>query len=190
MAVTMAVYRDSGALTAGHGTVQLTVDSTGGGGGVTYGRNENPSGGSAPPTVNIPIPTTTGTHFSWPIQLYLNIPAGGTSSTHINNRTAALAVAAPTGIHFWAKGIPVASYVAPNANLDSDAVGNGATPGNGYTQEITTTPWQWDNASIAGTAAGQNGNYLSIGIGVDNSFTGGGGTANFPNLQMAYDEGP
>ena len=176
MAATITAFRDSGALTAGHGTTRASAE-----GGVTYARNE------AGTTV-IPIPTATGTHFSWDIWLYLWCSAGG-GSTHISAKTLQLATAIATGLHHWFQNVAAGSYVQPTGNIAADAGTNGATPA-GYTEDVSASATSWDSSSVAATNSAMASSYAQVGLGVDNLFAGGGGTASLPNLTMAYTEGP
>ena len=179
----MQVWRDSSTLTSGHGATQAQVDTGAGAPGITFARDEAAA-------TTIPIPTATGTHFSWPMWVYLYVSALGSGTTHITNRVASVASGMPTGSHEWGKYVASGSYVQPTTNADSDNGSNGATP-SGYT-EITTGGFQWDNASVqgGGGSTGQNGGYLEVSIGVDHLYTGGGGVPTLPNLDCAFDEGP
>ena len=137
-------------------------------------------------TTPIPVPTTTGTNFSWIKNLVLAVTVTGT--TAITNRRVSLASAAPTGIQLFWKDVAVASYVqAASGNQPTASGSNGATPA-GYTL-MSTTPTVWDNTSHVTSGSGPNGDMVVCVEGVDNTYTGGGGAAiTLPNLTLTYDE--
>jgi hypothetical protein len=177
MAATVLAYIATGVATVGAPATTGTAE-----GGITHGRDA-----SITSTAVIPIPTSTGTHFSYPKWLFLDVTATGGSSTTISNRTVAIATATSTGVHHWFKYVAQGSYVQPAGNLAADAGGNGATPAT-YT-ECTTSPGAYDASGITNNT-GANGGYCVSGIGIDNLYAGGGGTASLPSLSIAYDEGP
>ncbi len=177
MASTVQAQIGTGAASSGNPTTTGSAE-----GGITHGRDNLITS-----TTVIPIPTSTGTHFSWPKWLFLAVTADGGSTTHLSNRTVALATSIATGVHEWFKFVAAASYVQAAANLASDSGSNGATPAT-FT-EVTTTPGVYDATSIANTVAA-NGGFCVSGIGIDNLYVGGGGTAALPTLSLAYDEGP
>ena len=151
---------------------------------IRYGRDDSQSS-----TATIPIPTATGTHYSYLKYLLLDVTVTG--ATSISNRKISIASALATGLTLWFKD--QATYTQNNGaqgtaagNYPADAGTNGATP-SGYTA-VTTTPTLWDNTSTSSGSSGRNGDYVQTVLGVDNTFTGGGGTASLPNLQLAYDE--
>ncbi len=147
--------------------------------GITFSREDSQSG-----TTPIPIPTATGTHFAWQKNLGLNVTVAGTTS--ISNRRVSLSANPATGLLLWFKASNV--YTDPaSGNAPADAGTNGATP-TGYTQ-ITTSTQVYDNASVATSSTGRNGQFCIVTLGVDNTYTGGAGSAiALPNILLTYDE--
>jgi hypothetical protein len=174
-AATVLGYRDSGVLTSGHGTTVASAE-----GGVTIGRSEDG-------TTTVPVPTSTGTHFSWDYWYSLQVTVAGSPTTHLSNRNIQLSGAAATGLHNWYKAVNSGSYVQPTTNLGVDSGSNGATP-SGYT-EVTTSPAVYDSSSIT-SGTGQNGKYVQNGWGIDNLYVGGGGSISTSSIDLIYDEGP
>lgn len=173
---TITMYRDSGVLTGGHGTTRGSAE-----GGYAFGRSEDGL------TV-IPIPTATGTHFSWETWLYLWCSAGG-GTTHISNKKVQLASAIATGLHEWFRAVAAGSYVQPAAVAAADAGANGATPGSD-TEIVSASATVFESTSVAAANSAMASEYCVAAIGVDNSFAGGGGSSALPTLNMIYDEGP
>lgn len=134
-------------------------------------------------TTPVPIPTATGTNYSWIKQLALEVTA--TSSTAITNRRVSMSSAPSAGLtlHFKA-----GAYVQPaTGNMPAAAGTNDATPAT-YTL-MTTSPQVYDAASVSTGSAGRNGSLVQIVMGVSNLFTGGAGSATVvPNAVFTYDE--
>ena len=178
MAATIRAYCATGA------TPTLASADSADSASIKYGRDDSQSS-----TATIPIPTSTGTHYSYLKYLLLDVTVTG--ATSISNRKISIASALATGLTLWFKD--QATYTQNNGtqgtaagNYPADAGTNGATPA-GYTA-VTTTPTLWDNSSVSSGSSGRSGDYVQTVLGVDNTFTGGGGTATLPNLQLAYDE--
>ena len=178
MAATVKAYVATGA------TPTLASADSADSASIKFGRDDN-----ANSTATLPIPTATGTHYSYFKCLLLDVTATG--ETSISNRKISVASALATGLTLWFKD--QATYTQNNGtqgtaagNYPADAGTNGATP-SGYTA-VTTTPALWDNTSVSSGSSGRNGDYVQTALGVDFTFTGGGGTASLPNLQISYDE--
>lgn len=150
-------------------------------GGIKFNREDTATG-----TTPVPIPTATGTNFSWIKNLVLAVTVAGT--TAITNRRISMSGATATGLQLFWKAVAVASYAqAAAGNLPAAAGTNGATPA-GYTL-MTTTPVQYDNTSVATSGTGPNGSMTVCVLGVDNTFAGGPGNATaLPSLTITYDE--
>lgn len=99
-----------------------------------------------------------------------------------------MATSPSTGLTLHWKDVAVASYAqAASGNRPSSSGSNGATPA-GYTA-MTTTPAQYDNATVATSGTGPNGDMFVTVLGVDFTYTGGAGSAiALPNLTVTYDE--
>lgn len=148
-------------------------------GGIVYNRVDTIAG-----TTPIPIPTATGTHFSY--LKWLALVVTGTAATSISNRRIELATAIATGLNHWFQDN--ATYAqATGVNQPADAGTNGATPA-GFTK--TTTAYQlWDNTSVSAGSTGRSGDYCETVLGVDFLFVGGAGSATaLPTLNLEYDE--
>lgn len=135
-------------------------------------------------TTPIPIPTATGTAFSWPKFTGLEITSDG--STTISNRGIKMASTPTVGFALWWKA--TATYVTPAAPADSDSGSNAATP-SGYTA-MTTSNATYDAASVASsTGTAVNGQYCVLALGVSNNYGGGASSAAaLPTLTYQYDE--
>lgn len=157
--------------------------------GITFSRSDAkaPAAGTSP----IPKPTSTGTNYSWIMQIALEVT--GTASTSLSNRTIALSTTITSGTRLWVGN--QATYRQPasgNKPTDSGSAGP-ATPtatGSGTPAAyatIGTAATTWDSTSTAGTVV-RNGNFAELVFGVDNSYAGGGGQLSLPNLLLTYDE--
>lgn len=178
MAATVKAY-----CATGSGPTNATADSADSAS-IKFGRDDNQNS-----TTSIPIPGTTGTKYSYLKYLFLDVTATGTTS--MSNRRIAWASATATGLTGFF--LDQATYTQNNGtqgtaagNYPADAGSNGATP-TGFTA-MTTSNQVWDNASHATSSTGKNGDYVETSLGVDNTFTGGGGTAALPNINLTYDE--
>lgn len=167
----------------GSGPTNATADSADSAA-IVFGRDDSQSS-----TATIPIPTATGTHYSYLKYLFLDVTVSG--ATNLSNRKVSWASSPATGITGFFKD--QATYTQNNGtqgssagNYPADAGSNGATPA-GYTA-MTTSPQTWDATSTSSGSTGKNGDYCQTVIGVDNTFTGGGGSASLPNLNLQYDE--
>lgn len=151
-------------------------------GGIVWNRADSATATTSP----VPIPTATGTNFSWIKNLVLAVTGAGT--TNITNRRISMSGPPATGIQLFWKLVAVASYVqAAVGNLPAPSGSDGATPA-GYTL-MTTTPVQYDNASVATSGTGPNGGMTVCVIGVDHLYVGGPGTAQpTPSIILTYDE--
>lgn len=150
-------------------------------GGVTFNLAD-----SITSTTPISIPTTTGTNFSWIKNLAIAVTVTGT--TNMSNRTVKMGSSPATGLALWWKDVAQASYAqAASGNRPASSGSNGATP-TGYTS-MTTSTQQWDNTSHATSSTGPNGDMVVCVLGVDNTYTGGAGSAaSLPNIVLQYDE--
>lgn len=151
-------------------------------GGVTFNLADNITNTSTP----IAVPTATGTNFSWIKNLVIAVTVTGTTS--ITNRTIKMGSSPTTGLALFWKDVAQASYAqAASGNRPASSGSNGATP-SGYTA-MTTSAVQYDNTSHATSSTGPNGDMAVCVMGVDNTYTGGAGTAiALPNIVLSYDE--
>ncbi len=141
---------------------------------------------SATATTPITVPTATGTVFSWIKNLAIAVTVTGT--TAMTNRTVKMGSSPSTGLALFFKDVAQASYAqAASGNRPSSSGSNGATPA-GYTA-MTTSAQQWDNTSHATSSTGPNGDMCVVVLGVDNTYSGGAGSAiALPNIVLSYDE--
>lgn len=147
--------------------------------GIKWNREDSETG-----TTPIPIPNATGTNYSWYKLLALDVTA--TAATNITNRRVSLASTATTGLFLYFQD--QVTYTQPSSgNKPTDSGSNGATPA-GYTL-MSTSLQVWDNTSHSTGSSGRNGDFCQIAFGVDNTYTGGAGSAiSLPNLTLTYDE--
>lgn len=150
-------------------------------GGVTFNLAD-----SITSTTPVAIPTTTGTNFSWIKNLVIAVTVAGT--TTLSNRTIKMGSSPTTGLSLFYKAVAVASYAqAASGNRPASSGSNGATPST-YTA-MTTTATQYDGSSVSSGSTGPNGSMAVCVMGVDNTYTGGAGSAiSLPNIVLSYDE--
>jgi len=171
----------------GAATVQARIGT---GASITYANAETGAGysreDSLAGTTPVPIPTTTGTNFSWIKSFVLYVTATGT--TTMSNRRVNMGSSPAIGLALFFKDVAVASYAqAASGNKPADSGSNGNTP-SGYTA-MTTSTQQWDNTSVATSSTGANGDLVVTACGVDNTFVGGPGSATaLPSIVCSYDE--
>ena len=172
MASTVSAFQDTST-----GPTSTKVDSVGGTAPV-FGTDD-----AVASSTPIQIPTSTGTNFACFKNFYLNVTA--TAATTISNRKVSIAASPslPTGVLMWFKA-NTGVYV--QGSVPTAGGTNGATP-TGYTS-LTTTGQVYDSSSVSAGSTGKNGAYVECTIGVDNSYTGGGGSLSLPNIQCQYDE--
>lgn len=151
-------------------------------GGLTYNLADNITDTTTP----VQVPTATGTTYSWIKSLCLSVTSTGT--TTMSNRRIAISGSLTTGLFLFWKDVAVASYVqAASGNRPTASGSNAATPA-GYTLTATSSA-QWDNTSVSTGSTGINGDLVVTVMGVDNTYTGGGGTAiSLGNTLLSYDE--
>lgn len=178
MAATVKAY-----CATGSGPTNATADSADSAS-IKFGRDDSQNS-----TTSIPIPTATGTKYSYLKYLFLDVTVAG--ATSISNRRIAWASSPATGLTGFFKD--QATYTQNNGtqgtaagNYPADAGTNGATP-TGYTA-MSTSNQQWDNTSVSTASTGKSGDYCQTVLGVDNTFAGGGGAASLPNINLVYDE--
>ncbi len=152
--------------------------------GFKFNRDDTLSG-----TTPIPIPTATGTNFSWIKNLALDVVTAGTTS--ISNRRIYAGSAPSTGLGLFYKSVASGSYAqAASGNLPSASGSNGATPA-GYTAMATSLGGStaYDASSVSTATQGINGTLAVCVLGVDFSFAGGPGNATaLPTVNITYDE--
>lgn len=151
-------------------------------GGVKFSRDDSINAGTTP----VPIPTATGTNYSWIKNLVLAVTTVGT--TNMSNRRVSLSATPTTGLTLDFKGVAVASYAqAATGNMPAAAGTNGAVPAT-YTG-ATTSLQVYDATSVATSSTGPNGQMCVMVMGVDNTYVGGAGSAvSLPNVVLTYDE--
>lgn len=147
--------------------------------GIKFNREDTQSG-----TTPIPIPTATGTKYSWIKNIALAVT--GTAATSISNRNVFQASTPTTGLFLFWKATNTYAQAA-SGNQPTDSGSNGATP-SGYTA-MTGSAAVYDNASVSAGSTGRNGQFCVMVCGVDNTFAGGAGSATaLPNIKLQYDE--
>lgn len=146
-------------------------------------------------TTPLPIPTATGTKFSWRKYLALYTTAGGGATT-LSNLGVKVSASLPTGISMWWSA--VTTYVQANTtqgtaagNVPADSGSNGATPANQTDTTwaaVTTSNQTYDATGGAATNTTKSGKYLALVAGADNTCVSGGGTTSLGNVVLQYDE--
>jgi len=149
--------------------------------GAKYNREETLAGTTAP----IPKPTATGTAFSWPKVLRLEVTTLD-AATSLSNLRHRIASAPSAGLKLWFKD-DAATYVRSTAVAAADAGTDDATPA-GYTTAPTADA-VYDAASYSAGTTGGKGDYLSYALGISNLYVGGAGNnIALPTLTLTYDE--
>jgi hypothetical protein len=146
-------------------------------------------------TTPVPVPTATGTNFSWRKYLGLYVVSGG-GSTSLLNRGVKMSGALPTGIQMWQSA--VTTYVQATTtqgtaagNRPTDSGSNAATPANQTDVTwvlMTTSNVTYDASTVAATNTTINGKYLALVLGVDFTCASGGGSTSLNNVILQYDE--
>lgn len=172
MAATVRIYQNTDAT----GSTATNVDSADGTA-PKFGTDD-----AVQSSTPVQIPTTTGTNYSAFKNLYLNVTVAG--ATSITNRQIKLASALASGLAaFWKAN--TGSYVQGSAPTSSGS--NGPATPSGYTL-MSTAYAQWDNTSVSTGSTGKNGGYVQVLIGVDSTYTGGGGAHSLSSISLQYDE--
>lgn len=153
-------------------------------GGAKFNREDTLTGATA-----IPIPTATGTNFSWIKNFALDVTTAGTTS--ISNRRIYFLSAPTSGLNGFYKAVATGSYAqAASGNMPAASGSNGATPA-GYTvlAQSQGGASAYDASSVSTATQGVNGGLAVLVGAVDFTFAGGPGSGTaLPNLQLAYDE--
>lgn len=153
-------------------------------GGIKFNREDTLTG-----TTPVPIPTATGTNFSWLKNFALDVTTAGTTS--ISNRRIYFGSAPTTGLNGFYKPVATGSYAqAASGNMPAASGSNGATPA-GYTVLATSLGGasNYDASSVSTATQGVNGTLAVCVAAVDFSFAGGPGSATtLPTLNITYDE--
>ena len=150
-------------------------------GGIKFNRDTTQSG-----TTAIPIPSTTGTNFSYHKVLGLEVTTDG--STTISNRGVKMSGSPTSGLALFWKAVASASYTQAAA-ADTDSGSAGATP-TGYTAMTTSNATYDATGAASSSGAGVvNGKYLYVALAVSSTYAGGAGSAiSLPNIVLQYDE--
>lgn len=136
-------------------------------------------------TTPIPVPSATGTAFSYKKTFRLEVTTLD-AATSISNFRHHIASAPGTGLKLWFKD-PGTTYAQATAVAAADSGTNDSTPA-GYTTAPTTAT-VYDAASYAASSTGGKGDYIEYALGVSNLYVSGAGSAiALPNLVLTYDE--
>jgi len=148
--------------------------------GFKYNREDTISG-----TTAVPIPTATGTNYSWLKWLALVVTTLGT--TTMSNRRIQLSATETSGLAIFFQGN--ATYAqASSGNLPAASGSNGPATPAGFTR-ATTSLQVYDNTSTSTGSTGRNGTYCETVFGVDFTYAGGAGSAvALPDVRLVYDE--
>lgn len=148
--------------------------------GVKFNREDTQTG-----TTPIPIPSSTGTNYSWYKVLGLDVTSA--DATFISNRRIRMGSAPATGFYLYFKAVSTYTQATSGNKPTDNASTNGAVPST-YTL-MTTSDQVYDSGSDSANSTGINGDYVQVVLGVGNNFAGGGGSnQSLPNLILTYDE--
>lgn len=171
MAATVRVYQDTGAV-----ELYTNVDSADGTA-PKFGTDD-----AVQSSTPVQIPTSTGTNYSCLKNFFLYVTVVG--ATNITNRQIKLASALAGGLAaFWKAN--TGSYVQGTVPTASGS--NGPATPSGYTL-MSTSYAQWDNTSVSTGSVAKNGAFVQVVIGVDATYTGGGGAHSLSSISLQYDE--
>lgn len=149
--------------------------------GAKYGLEESLAGATTP----IPVPTATGTNFSWPKVFRYEVTTID-AATSIGNFRHRISAAPATGLKLWFRD-DGATYVRSTAVAAASSGTNDFTPA-GYTT-APTSDTVYDAASYSAGTTGGKGDYLSYALGVSALYTGGANSATaLPSLITTIDE--
>lgn len=152
--------------------------------GFTFNREDSKTG-----TTPIPIPTATGTNYSWRKNIALSVTSAG--PTAISNRRVYLSGAPATGLSLFYKAASTYTQASSGDKPADSTASNNATP-SGYSVLNATTlggAHVWDAQSLSAGSAARNGDFLVLLLGVGFNFAGGAGAATaLPTFNFAYDE--
>ncbi len=159
-------------------------------GGIKYNRADN-----ATSTTPIPVPTATGTNFSWRRYVALAVTTID-AATSLSNRRIRATASPATGLGQWYRTYAVASYVqASSGTMPAAGGANGATPavnGSPASPSYSAAPTSdtvYDSASVSAGSTGPNGNLIETVLGVDNLYTSGANSnLDVPDFVLTYDE--
>ncbi len=154
-------------------------------GGIKFNREDTLTG-----TTPVPIPTATGTNYSWIKNLGLEVTTTGT--TTLSQRYVAFASAPTAGLQGFYQAVASGSYAqAASGSTPAASGSNGPATPTGYTALATSlgSASAYDASSSASSTQGLNGKLAVLVVGVDNTYAGGAGSAvALPNLQLQYQE--
>jgi len=151
--------------------------------GIKFNREDTQSG-----TTPIPIPTATGTNYSWYKNMYLYCDSATGAGTTISAKQVSLNGAPATGLAVVYKDV-TNTYTQAAAVLAADAAGGSppATPA-GFTA-ATTTPATYDASGTTSANATRMGDILQVGLAVGSNYAGGPGSAQtVPSVVFTYTE--
>lgn len=147
-------------------------------------------------TASIPIPTATGTNYSYVKWVGLDVTA--TSTTALSNLRVSLSATPPAGsaVYFGSATTYTQNNGTPGTaagNYPASAGTNGATPATvtniAAWVAVTTTAQVYDASTGLSTGTtGLKGKYCCLVLGVDFTYAGGGGALNLGNAILTYDE--
>lgn len=175
MAASLLAYLSTGATES---AARASAES-----GIKFNREDSQSG-----TTPIPIPTATGTNYSWYKSMYLYCNSATGAGTSISAKQVSLGSSPATGLAVVYKDV-TDTYTQATAVLASDASGGSppATPA-GFTA-MTTSPVTYDAASDTSANNTRCGDILQIGLAVGSNYAGGGGSAQaVPDVTFTYVE--
>jgi hypothetical protein len=148
--------------------------------GFCFSREDTVSG-----TTPVPVPSTTGTNYSWLKWILLNVTVAGTTS--ITNRRVQLSTTETAGLAIFFRG--TATYAqATSGNMPPASALNGPAIPTTFAR-ANSTQQVYDAASVATSGTGRNGQYCELVAAVDSTFAGADGTAiPMPDIRLVYDE--
>lgn len=175
MAASILAYLSTGATES---TARASAES-----GIKFNRADSQSG-----TTPIPIPTATGTNYSWYKSMYLYCNSATGAGTSISAKNVRLNGAPATGLAVVYDNVGD-TYTQAAAVLAADASGGSppATPA-GYTA-MTTSDVEYDAAADTSANNTRMGDILQVGLAVGSNYAGGGGSAQtVPSIIFTYTE--
>ena len=158
--------------------------------GFKFNREDTISG-----TTPIPIPTATGTNFSYHKAFALYCSAGGGSTSLLNRKIYTNGAPSDANAKLWWTLFATDTYSQATAVASADSGADNSTPATGtYGQAWAAVPTTsgtattWDAATVAATNTTKNGKYLVVCCGVASIFAAGAGSFALPDFKFQYDE--
>jgi hypothetical protein len=155
--------------------------------GVTLNRSDAQTG-----TTPLPIPTVTGSNYTWVQQLALEVTSAASPNTTLSNATFKISATLATGLLvFFAGNATFLNQTGGTAGPADVGTENGSAPTTPASYTVsTTTAQQWDAMGTTnnGGSTGRKSTFLRLVLGVASGYAGSPGSTSLGNGILSYDE--